>query len=72
MEVIPKALTIAGFSLLLIAFLLHAGPSVPLLGKLPGDILIERPGFRLHLPIATSLLVSGLISGVLWLFAKLR
>jgi hypothetical protein len=72
MDVIPRALTIAGFSLLLIGLLLHAGPSIPWLGKLPGDITIERPGFRLQLPIATSLVVSGVLTGVMWLIGKLR
>lgn len=72
LEVVPKALAIAGFSLLLIAFLLHSGASIPLLGKLPGDIVIERPGFRFHLPLTTSLVVSGVLSGVLWAIGKLR
>jgi hypothetical protein len=39
---------------------------------LPGDITIERPGFRLQLPIATSLVVSGVLTGVMWLIGKLR
>lgn len=72
MEVVPRALAIAGFSLLLIGLFLHLGPSVPLLGKLPGDITIERPGFRLHLPITTCIVVSLLISAVSWLVTKLR
>ncbi len=35
------------------------------LGRLPGDIVIERENFRLYIPITTSLLVSVVIS-VLW------
>ena len=35
-------------------------------GRLPGDIVIERENFRLYIPIATSLLISLLLSLVLW------
>lgn len=36
------------------------------LGRLPGDIVVEREGFRFYAPLATSLLVSVVISLVLW------
>jgi hypothetical protein len=36
------------------------------LGRLPGDLVIERDNFRLYIPIATSLLISLLLSLVLW------
>lgn len=72
METIPKFVTIAGLSLLLIGLLLHLGPSIPLLGKLPGDIIIERPGFRLVLPITTCLVLSGVVSAILWLVDRFR
>ncbi|HKR34125.1 MAG TPA: DUF2905 domain-containing protein [Steroidobacteraceae bacterium] len=40
------------------------------LGRLPGDILIDRPGFRVFLPITTMIVISVLISLVLMLFRK--
>jgi hypothetical protein len=40
------------------------------LGRLPGDIVIEREGFRLYVPITTSLLVSAVLTLGLWLFRK--
>jgi hypothetical protein len=40
------------------------------IGRLPGDILIERDGFTLYLPITTSILVSILISLLLWLIGR--
>jgi hypothetical protein len=43
--------------------------SIPL-GRLPGDIIIERENFRFYLPITTMLLVSGLLSLVLWLLYR--
>jgi hypothetical protein len=36
------------------------------LGRLPGDIVIERENFRLYLPLATSLIISLVLSVVLW------
>jgi Protein of unknown function (DUF2905) len=40
------------------------------LGRLPGDIVIERGNFRLYLPLATSLIISLLITVVLWLINR--
>lgn len=40
------------------------------LGRLPGDLYIEREGFSFYLPITTALIVSAAISLVLWLLRK--
>jgi hypothetical protein len=40
------------------------------LGRLPGDIHIERDGWSFYFPITTGLIVSILLSLVLWLFRK--
>ncbi|MBA2593681.1 MAG: DUF2905 domain-containing protein [Pseudomonadota bacterium] len=40
------------------------------LGRLPGDIVIERGGFRFYFPIVTCLLVSSVVSAVLWLLRR--
>ena len=36
------------------------------LGRLPGDIVIERGNFRFYFPIVTCLVVSGVVSLILW------
>ena len=41
------------------------------IGRLPGDIRVERPGFRLYIPIATMLLASVVLSVVLWLIRRM-
>jgi hypothetical protein len=41
------------------------------LGSLPGDITIERGNFRLYLPLATSLLISVVLSAIFWLIGRL-
>jgi hypothetical protein len=40
------------------------------LGRLPGDILVQREGFRFYLPITTGILISLLISLLVWLFRR--
>jgi hypothetical protein len=37
---------------------------------LPGDIVIERPGLKLYLPIATMLLASAVLSIIAWLMRR--
>ncbi|WP_159587620.1 DUF2905 domain-containing protein [Chelativorans xinjiangense] len=40
------------------------------LGRLPGDIVIERENFRFYLPITTSILISVVISLIAWLLNR--
>lgn len=40
------------------------------LGRLPGDILIRREGFTFYAPIATGILVSAVLSLILWLNSR--
>ena len=42
-------------------------PSIPMLGKLPGDIRIEREHFRFYVPLTTCILLSLLLTGIMWL-----
>jgi len=40
------------------------------LGRLPGDIVVDRPGTKIYIPIVTTILVSGVLSLLLWLFRR--
>jgi hypothetical protein len=40
------------------------------LGRLPGDIVIERENFHFYFPLATSIIVSIILSAVLWLLNR--
>lgn len=40
------------------------------LGRLPGDIVIERENFRFYFPVTTMILVSLALTVILWLFRK--
>jgi hypothetical protein len=48
---------------------IYAG-RIPFLGKLPGDIRIERDNFSVYFPLGTCLLLSLLVSLLLWLFRR--
>ena len=72
MEDLGRLLVLAGAVLVARGVLLHFGPSLPLIGKLPGDLRIERPGFRLYLPLASCALLSLVLSLVLYLVSRLR
>ena len=39
-------------------------------GRLPGDLMIDRPGFRFFAPFTTMLVISIVISLLLWLFRR--
>ena len=40
------------------------------LGRLPGDIAIERPGFKFYFPLTTSVIVSLILMLIFWLWRK--
>lgn len=56
--------------ILLIAGLLWPWLSKLGLGRLPGDIAIKRDGFAFYFPLATSIIVSLVLSLILWLFRR--
>jgi Protein of unknown function (DUF2905) len=64
-----RSLIILGF-LLVIAGLLWPWLQQLGLGRLPGDIIIERGNARIYIPIMTSILVSVVVSLILWLINR--
>ena len=64
-----KTLIVLGIVIVLAGLLWPWLSKLPF-GRLPGDIIIDKPGFKLFFPITSMLLVSGLISLIVWLFRK--
>lgn len=64
-----KVLIFLGIAIILAGVFWPWLSKVPL-GRLPGDIIIDRPGLKVFIPITSMLLVSGLISLIMWLFRK--
>jgi len=65
-----KFLVIAGLLIAAVGALLWSGFGKGWLGRLPGDIHYTRDNFSFHLPIVTCLLLSLILSLLLWLFRK--
>ena len=65
-----RVMMLLGGAILVIGALLTFGPRLPWLGRLPGDIVIERENFRFYFPIATSIVVSILLSLLAMLFRR--
>ena len=72
MNDLAKGLILLGAVLIVVGLVLLIFQKVPLLGRLPGDILIKRQNFTFSFPLAMSIIVSLLISLVLYLFSKWR
>lgn len=64
-----KTLIILGVSLVLAGLLWPWLSKLPF-GRLPGDIVIDRPGMKIFFPVTSMLLVSGVVSLVLWFMRK--
>jgi hypothetical protein len=64
-----KALLIIGLIIVAVALLWPWLSKLPI-GRLPGDIVVDRPGFKFYFPITTMLIASAVISAILWLFRR--
>ena len=62
-------LIVLGIVLLLLGLLWPWLGKLPL-GRLPGDIVVEREGFSFYFPITTLVLTSGALNLVLWLLRR--
>jgi hypothetical protein len=67
-----KLLVLLGVLLVAVGLLVQFAPQIPLLGKLPGDLRIERAGFRFYFPITTCVLLSVVLTLLLRLFSGPR
>jgi len=71
LETIGKLLLIVGGTLILLGGLLWLLSKVPLFGRLPGDIRIEKPGFTCLVPLVSSIILSILLTIVLNIIVRL-
>ena len=70
MNELGKFLVILGLAMVVIGALLWSGFGKGWLGRLPGDIHYPKHNFSFYFPIVTCLLVSLVLSLILWLFRK--
>jgi hypothetical protein len=64
-----RTLIILGVALIAIGLCWPWLSKLPL-GRLPGDIVVDRPGFRFFMPVTTMIILSVVLSLILWLWRK--
>ena len=70
MAELGKTLIYIGIFLVVIGLIFSAAGKIPWLGSLPGDIYIQRERFTLYFPLATCILISVIITVVLYFFRR--
>jgi len=65
-----KLLMLVGGILVLVGALLLLAERIPWLGRLPGDIYIQRPNFTFFFPLTTSILISVILTLVLYFLSR--
>jgi Protein of unknown function (DUF2905) len=70
MPEIGRVLILIGIVIVVLGLLLTLAGRVPWLGRLPGDIAYRRGNFTFYFPLATSILLSLLLTALLWIFRR--
>ncbi|MDO8426957.1 MAG: DUF2905 domain-containing protein [Deltaproteobacteria bacterium] len=69
-SVLGRTLIVIGAVIVIIGLMLTFAPRIPFLGKLPGDIYIKRDNFVFYFPLATSIVISIILSLILYFFTR--
>lgn len=64
----PKLLITLGIILVIIGVIWHFGARWIPLGRLPGDVVVEKENFKFYFPIVTCIVISIVLSLIMWLF----
>ncbi|MBM4263676.1 MAG: DUF2905 domain-containing protein [Deltaproteobacteria bacterium] len=67
---IGRTLIVVGLALVAVGVLVSLAGKFPWLGNLPGDIKIERDGFNFYFPLTTCIVISVLVSLVLYFLRR--
>lgn len=70
MAELGRFLIIAGVIIVIIGAVLWLSPKIPWLGKLPGDIVWQRGNWKFYFPLGTSILISIILTLLLYLFRR--
>ena len=72
LQPLGRALIFVGVILTGFGLVLLLTPKIPWLGRLPGDIIIQREHFSFYFPLASCLVASVILSLLLWLIGRFR
>ncbi len=67
---LAKLLILFGFLLIVVGGILLLAGKIPWIGKLPGDIYIEKKNFSFYFPLTTSLIISIILTLLFFLFTR--
>ena len=70
MPALGKMLIVVGVIFIIMGIALFFGDKIPFLGKLPGDISIQKERFSFYFPITTSIIISIVLSILFAIFRK--
>ncbi len=70
MSDVGRSLVIVGAVIAVVGIVLMLAGRVPWIGRLPGDIYIRRGNWSLYFPLATSLLLSVILTLMFWLIGR--
>jgi len=70
MQDFGKLLFFVGLVLALAGLLITTAGKIPWIGRLPGDVLIQRRNITFYFPLTTSVLVSIILTLLLWLLSR--
>jgi hypothetical protein len=70
MNDVGRALVVMGLVVALVGVVLLVAGRVPWLGRLPGDLYIQRGNWSFYFPLATSIVLSVLLTVVFWLIGR--
>ena len=69
-ESFGKGIIILGGVLIFIGIFMLSGAKIPFLGKLPGDIYVQRENFKFYFPITTCVVISVLLYFIIRFFRR--
>jgi hypothetical protein len=70
MPELGRVLLIVGAVIVVLGLALTFAGRIPFLGRLPGDVVYRRGNFTFYFPLATSILLSLVLTAILWLFRR--
>ena len=70
MNDLGRMLLVMGLVVALVGVVLMLAGRVPWLGRLPGDIYVQRGNWSFYFPLMTSIIVSVLLTLLFWLFGR--
>lgn len=65
-----KVLILFGIIMIVVGGLFLFGSKIPFIGRLPGDIAIQKKNFSFYFPITTSIIISVILSLIMWFLGR--